>query len=101
MPAASNEDTAELLQRGDAGGDFREAVVPQRAHAALHRRALEVIAVGAGNCERLELLRHHEQLEDADPAAVAGVAASRAPALAVEGGAVRGGCDLGRDAVAQ
>src|SRR5215213_8686993 len=101
MPEASNEDTAQLLQRGDSRGDLGEAVVPECAHPAVHRCPLELLAIRAGDGERLELLGHHEQLENADASAVASVVAPGASALAVERCAVGGSGDLGRDPVPQ
>src|SRR5207249_905689 len=65
-----------------------EAVVPERAHARGDRRALDVLATRLRGGERGQILRHREQLVDADPALVAGLVAARAAALAVEGHAV-------------
>ena len=46
-----NEDSAHFLQRGQAGGDLAEAVVPQGLHAALERGALDVLAARMGRRE--------------------------------------------------
>src|SRR5918992_6184131 len=97
----SDEDTTELLERCDAGGDLGEAVVPKRPHPLSDRLALDVLPTGARDSERLEFLAHDHELEYADPALVPRVSAARAAAFAVEGGTVRGGGNLRRDAVAQ
>jgi len=59
--------------------------------------ALDVLAARLLDCERGDLLVHREQLEDADPAAVAGLPAAGAAALAVEGHPVGGKGDVVRD----
>src|SRR5215203_5751384 len=97
----SNQDTTQLLERRHAGRHLGQTVVPERPHPLPDGLALEVLTARARNGQRLELLAHHHQLEDSDPALVAGMATARAAALAVEGGPVGGGGDLGRDAVAE
>ena len=42
----SDEDARELFDRREPGGDLGEAVVPERSHAGLHRRALDVLPAG-------------------------------------------------------
>src|SRR5207248_2893210 len=81
-----------------SGGDLRDAVVPQRAHAFRDGGALELLAARLRRGEALELLAHLEQLVDADPAAIPGLVAPRAAALAVEDHAVRGRRDVRRHA---
>src|ERR687895_1268048 len=98
---SSDQDTPELLKRRDARRDLCKSVVPQRPHPLPDRLALEVLPARARDGERLELLAHHHQLEDADAALVARVPAPRAAALAVERSAVGGGRNLGRDAVSE
>src|SRR6266496_2927044 len=78
-------DARELFDRGQAGPDLGDAVVPERAHALLDRGALDLLAAGVLRRERRQLLAHLEQLEDADPALVAGLVAPRTALLAIEG----------------
>src|SRR6476646_5384480 len=91
-------DAGELFERGEPGGDLGEAVVPERPHALFDRGALDLLAARLRGGHRLEVLAHHEQLVDADPALVAGLAAAGTAFLAVEDDAVRRGRDLRRDA---
>src|SRR5215212_2993391 len=74
----------ELFDRRQAGGHLGEAVVPERPHALADRGALDLLAAGVPHGQALELLRHGEQLVDADPALVARLVAARAALLAVE-----------------
>src|SRR5256712_4279326 len=79
-----DRDAGELFDRGQAGGDLGDAVVPEGAHAVLDRGALDLLAARVLRGERLQGLGHLEQLVDADPPLVAGLVAARAAALAVE-----------------
>ena len=80
------------------GEDLLDAVLPERPHAALDRGELDLLAARVLRGEALELLAHHHELEDADPAPVAGVAAARAALLAVQRRSVRRRDLLGREA---
>src|SRR5205085_9034390 len=80
----SDSDARELFDRRETGGHLGEPVVPQRLHAGVHRRAFDLLTRRMARRERREILGHLEQLVDADPAAVAGLVAARAAALAVE-----------------
>src|SRR5947199_6889150 len=84
----------QLFDRRQAGGDLRQAVVPQRPHALADRGALDLLAARFRNGQALDGLAHLEQLVDADPPLVACLAAARTAALAIEGHPVRGGGDL-------
>src|SRR3989442_2034784 len=88
----------ELFDRGQAGGDLRQAVVPEGSHALADRRPLDVLAARLRDREALELLAHGQELVNADPPLVAGLVASRATLLAVEDHPVAGRGDLGGDA---
>src|SRR2546421_6726216 len=89
-------DSGELFDRRQAGGDLCQAVVPQRAHSLADRGPLDLFAAHVLDGERLDRLAHLEQLVDADPALIAGLAAARAASLAIEGHPVRGGSNLRR-----
>src|SRR5215831_19968467 len=78
-------DAAELFDRRDAGGDLRDAVLPHRPHARLECGALDHLARRPLGGEQFQVLVHPQQLEDADTALVARVAAARAAVLAAEG----------------
>ena len=55
MPG-SDEDTAQLLERGDAGSDLCETVVPERAHPAVEGGALQLLVM-TEEIERLAVTR--------------------------------------------
>src|SRR5690348_3841738 len=82
------DDAGELFERGQARRDLRDAVVPEGRHALGDRGALELLAARLHGRQLLQRLAHDQKLEDADPALVAGLAAARAAALAVERHAV-------------
>src|SRR5690348_17120827 len=77
-------DAGELFERGEAGEGLLDAVGPQCAHTARHRCPLELLVARLAGGERRELLVHLEDLEDADPALVAGLAAANAAVAAEE-----------------
>src|SRR5947208_10734804 len=77
-------DARELFDGREACGHLGEAVVPESPHAFTDRRALDLLTARLRDREALELLAHRQQLEDADPALVAGLVATRAALLAVE-----------------
>src|SRR4051794_7114333 len=91
----SDQDTAQFLERGNPGHDLRQAVVPQGTHPLFGRLRFEVLPGRAPDGERLDLLGHHEQLVEADPALVARLPATWAALLAVEGHSVGGRHHLG------
>src|SRR5579862_3582645 len=91
------EDPGKLLDRGQPARDLRQAVVPERPHAAADGCTVDLVACRLGCGERLDLLGHRQQLVDADPAAVARLVAARAAALPIEADPVLAGGDVGRD----
>src|SRR5918996_3120588 len=96
--AALDEDAGEFFERREARGDLREAVVPEGIHAHVEGGALELLAARVLRGEAAEVLAHHHELVDADPALVASLVAARAAALAVERHAVRRRGLLGAEA---
>src|SRR3954453_20802872 len=66
---------ADFLDRRDAGEDLVDAVLAQRAHAFLHRGALDRLAPGAVLDHPAQLARDHHHLVDAGTALEAGVVA--------------------------
>jgi len=55
-----DRDAGQLLDRGQAGCDLRDAVVPEGPHPVLHRGPLDVLPACLRHCERLDLLRHRQ-----------------------------------------
>src|SRR5437763_1051690 len=68
-----------------------DAVLPHRPHALFDGSTLDLLARRLLGRELLEALAHREELEDADPPAVARLPAAGAPVAAVEGGTHEGG----------
>src|SRR6266852_6225268 len=68
-------DAHHLRHRGDAGADLVPAVFSEGPHPLLHGRVLEHVGRGALQDERPDHLVHLQELEDARPAAIAGLRA--------------------------
>src|SRR5205809_2686048 len=87
LPTGGRLDRAhagELLDGGDARGNLPDPVFPHRAHPLLACSPLELVTGCPFGRELLQPLAHLEQLEDADPAAIAGLAAPGAAPAPVE-----------------
>src|SRR5690348_13796917 len=68
----------DLRDRGDAGQDLLDAVIPQRAGAAAQGGVLDLRGGGARAHELANFVIEHEQLKGAEAPAVSRLAAVRA-----------------------
>src|SRR6266496_291803 len=90
-----DDDAGELFDGREPGEDLVEPVVPERAHTAARGRGFDLVPRSLLRGQVLELVVHAQELEDADPAAIARLGAPGATLLLVELRAVEGHRDLG------